>query len=184
MARPRGRPPIGGSIFQLCRKIISRPNPPSPPASRGKAQLLYLSWKLYLKLYLSWKLLSIGFPQQTGEQPNLRPAAPQIQAASSIKFIFYILKKYFLHVLLLFSVRFIRIEHVPLHINGKSRERDFSGINLVFVESNFSNLMQMWGKCVKQTAGIRPLNGLGSSVGSFVGKNKSKKRIDRNLPGR
>ena len=50
----------------------------------------------------------------------------------------------------------LRIEHVPLHVNGKSRERDFSGINFVFVEGNFSNLMQMWGKCVKQTAGIRP----------------------------
>ena len=71
----------------------------------------------------------------------------------------------------------LRIEHVPLHVNGKSRERDFSGINFVFVEGNFSNLMQMWGKCVKQTAGIRPSMDWVHLLGHLLVRTKVKSRL-------
>ena len=78
-------------------------------------------------------------------------------------------------------------DHVPLHIIEKYRECDFSGINFVFAESNFSNLMQMWGKCVKQTAGILRwmdrVHLLGHSEVGRVGKNTNpqKMREDTNI---
>ena len=71
-------------------------------------------------------------------------------------------------------------DHVPLHIIEKYRECDFSGINFGFAESNFSNLMQMWGKCVKQTAGILRwmdrVHLLGHSEVGRVGKNTNPKK--------
>ena len=80
-------------------------------------------------------------------------------------------------------------DHVPLHIIEKYRECDFSGINFVFAESNFSNLMQMWGKCVKQTAGILRwmdrVHLLGHSEVGRVGKNTNPKKMreDTNICG-
>ena len=74
-------------------------------------------------------------------------------------------------------------DHVPLHIIEKYRECDFSGINFGFAESNFSNLMQMWGKCVKQTAGILRwmdrVHLLGHSEVGRVGKNTNPKKSGR-----
>ena len=107
LARPRGRPPIGW-LSQLCRKIISRLNSPSLPASQGKAQLRYLSWKLYLKLYLSWKLLNIGFPQQTREHTQLEACSPTNPGRLKHQIHVLHFEEIFPLLFALFSVRFIR----------------------------------------------------------------------------
>ena len=143
----------------------------------GARRRRYLSWKLYLKLYLSWKLLNIGFHQQTRTAParGLQPHKSRPLLRSNI-FCEKILFKFCSFESDSSDFR-LRIEHVPLHIIGKSRERDFSRINFVFVESNFSNLMQMWGKCVKQTAGICPWMDWVHLLGHLLGRTKKEEKL-------
>ena len=117
---------------------------------------------------------------------NSRPAAPQIQSASSIKYIFCSLKKY-LPGFLPFSVRFIRrtIEDWTRALAHKWKihgPRFFRNKFCICREQLFKFDANL-GEMCKANSWNPPLNGLGSSVGSFVGKNKSKKRIDRNLSG-
>ena len=117
---------------------------------------------------------------------NSRPAAPQIEAASSIKYIFCSLKKY-LPGFLPFSVRFISrtIEDWTRALAHKWKihgPRFFRNKFCICREQLFKFDANL-GEMCKANSWNPPLNGLGSSVGSFVGKNKSKKRIDRNLSG-